>query len=573
MSDSIELKVLTFNLWGIFNSRVKEQRMKHFASKIKHYDIILLQEQFTEEDFDLIMRHTPQDVRETRYFRRFPSSFYGSGCAVISKFPIKSAFFYVYPLQGYPEMFLHGDFFANKGAALVKVEVPFASSDGVMETRVIHLYTTHLVAIYQKVTELRSWRDERYLPFRISQAISLADFISNTSNPSDTVIIGGDFNSSQRSLEVQTLLILLKRRGYSMRSVLPTPRPPSELDSTEFNPYTFSETNHFNSMKTSYFKLLKMGSDLPAQIDHILFNNNQLSLQSYEDCPDVENNYPFYVKVEDNLVPSGVVVFTKNEVPVQRTKTLFERAAIQLRQLASTKGGGVADALHKAANWLSPPSQSVSTNDTVRLPLSDHYGVAAKLSLLKDAPAQSGEVAVDRSLTDEESAVLNSVIQYLESYSGKLTRQVKLSRYIALLSLTSVILHCWLLKSSYYSQISRTSSALSQLYDIASKQDDSPTPEKSQDDSDSVKKKLQHFAMKFFVVDSNKKKKIVIPHSSFVGLSEMLCGGSGWSNPYVSASFNVLVSLTGLASLGIGMFQRAGNANILREQVKQTKLA
>lgn len=97
--DVTELRVLTFNLWGIFNSKMRAERMRHFASKVGHYDVILLQEQFTADDFELIRHTMPRKVRETRYFRRFPSSFYGSGCAVISRFPITSGMFYTFPCR------------------------------------------------------------------------------------------------------------------------------------------------------------------------------------------------------------------------------------------------------------------------------------------------------------------------------------------------------------------------------------------------------------------------------------------------------------------------------------------
>lgn len=87
----------------------------------------------------------------------------------------------------------------------------------------VHLYTTHLVAVYEKLTELQDWGQERYLPYRLSQSIALANFVTNTSQPSDHVIVAGDFNSSQGSLEVQIFKILLKRRKFHLGSALPSP--------------------------------------------------------------------------------------------------------------------------------------------------------------------------------------------------------------------------------------------------------------------------------------------------------------------------------------------------------------
>uniref|UniRef100_A0A0A9WFG0 sphingomyelin phosphodiesterase n=1 Tax=Lygus hesperus TaxID=30085 RepID=A0A0A9WFG0_LYGHE len=108
-------------------------------------------------------------------------------------------------------MIFHGDFFANKGAALIKIEVPLAvfanegetshtSMASHCETRMVHFYTTHLVAVYQKVSQLADRRQERYLPYRISQSIALARFVASTSHPSDYLVVAGDFNSAQYSM-------------------------------------------------------------------------------------------------------------------------------------------------------------------------------------------------------------------------------------------------------------------------------------------------------------------------------------------------------------------------------------
>lgn len=643
MAESVDIRVLTFNLWGIFNSRVRQERMAHFASKVEHYDLILLQEQFSPEDFELIIQKLPKSVRETRYFRRFPSSFYGSGCAVISKYPIRSAFFFTYPLQGYPEMILHGDFFANKGAALVKLEVPIRHG-GVLVTQEVSVYTTHLVAIYQKVSRLASWRLERYLPYRISQAISLAEFVCNTSKPSDCVIIAGDFNCSQRSLEVQVLLVLLKRRGYAMRSVLPTPSTLLETATSESDReaarslYTFSHRNFFNSMKTSYFKLLNMQSDIPAQIDHMFFSNNTFKLRGFEHCPDAAPGFPFFVDVDGAQVPSGVVVFTQNEVAIKRRRSLRERAANALRSFAKNKCGdgalsrgvaGLAELLYSPPP--TPKQNRSSTNTSINedgnaasgsrastgpsqqqrdvqlVPLSDHYGLAAYLHLRDPASSplsgdlsQLGAAGAASALSEEEIMVVNSVVNFLDSYVKKLRHQVTVTRYMAGVSFAIVILNVYVMKRAASNQEERTTNALRQLYAMANLSGQqsvrggrgsaaataSSSGNNGSDAVQSAAKKttafqalMQAMAPADPVADSRinaasastTATTMVVP--DFGQLSHELCARSMWTAAGGSTLLNVGASIVGTAALAIGMFQRMGNANILEDQVRKVRLS
>lgn len=260
----VRLRVLTYNVWGVFNSKLRLERLKRFAHKIPNYDIIVLQEQFLEEDFILMWNQLPLKIQDTFYYKRFTSSFYGSGCTMISRFPIVQSMFHAFPLQGYPEMVLQGDFYAQKGVALGTVLVPLSFLEGGPEegevgggTRAsthptpttntrevgegelrtvpsssssasfvpVRVYTTHLVAVYTRISQLEDWRTERYLPYRISQAISLAQFVSNTAHPDDPIIIAGDFNCSPGSLELEIMRILLKCWGFHLESGLPRPLP------------------------------------------------------------------------------------------------------------------------------------------------------------------------------------------------------------------------------------------------------------------------------------------------------------------------------------------------------------
>lgn len=589
MVNAQSITVLTFNLWGIFNSRHCPERMAHFATKVRNYDIILLQEQFSPDDFALIIELLPADIRESRFFRRFPSSFYGSGCAVISKYPINSAMFMTYPLQGLPEMVLHGDFFANKGAAHLKVTVPVETESGSIVPQEVCIYTTHLVAVYQKVSQMRSWRQERYIPYRISQAVSLADFIINTSKPTDCVIIGGDFNSSQRSLEVQVLLLMLKRHGYQMRSVLPTPNTFLEETGRNMamrdigkNLYTYSYRNRFNASKTSYFKLLKLEADIPSQIDHIFFSNNTLTLKSFEECPDAARDYAFNVEVNGTTQACGVVVFTSNdEVAVPVRPSVRERVAVSLHALATHKS---MKPLEGAIGWAARalmPSQTAAQSSPKLVPLSDHYGVAAKLYVRAfTSPSMSspppelvsfGDDGHSVPLTEEEEIVLETVVQFLDEYVARLRRHTVVTRYIAAASLGLLGFVLWSMRGAHHSHQVRTEMALQQVYNFAAQRATEARGSGTMDKVTSWVRSALYPSAHDGGATTPPPAPQAHPSPNFKVLSKELMSAPLWTQTGIGSTLTIASALVGVSSMGIGMLQRRCNANILEEQVQQLR--
>ncbi|GET86149.1 hypothetical protein, conserved [Leishmania tarentolae] len=645
-TSEVPVRVLTFNLWGIFNSKVREARMKAFAKKIEHYDVLLLQEQFSAEDFDLIFRSAPPEVQRTYAFRRFCSSFYGSGCAVISRYPITQAFFHTFPLQGCPEMLLHGDFFANKGAAMVRVLVPVTmEGDSATKAQEVTLYTTHLVAVYQKVSQMSSWKRERYLPFRISQAISLTDFIVSASRPTDHIIIGGDFNCSQRSLEVQMLLILLKRRGYDMHAVLPPPRAKldvsmAEQEREDAQPFfTFSDRNAFNSMKTSYFKLLKLEADLPSQIDHIFFSRPAFALRHFTDCPDIADGYP--CALPD--APNGIVVFTKNEVHAPPKSTWYGHLWQQL--FTGTCAPRVAETKQQPTLWSKATWSTAAQSAEDRAhyyPLSDHFGVAALLGMrvekvrsttvMSDSrAAMDGAAALE--LTSDEARILQTAIDFLEDYVCKLRSQAKVARYIGVTSFLLVTVNLWALGRLSAEEEARSAAVLESMYDMAAATTHgtaklvhqwkgvesvahglnaakgwvtnqanltlrmasklisetaapglhpSDTPEGSKRSAAMVASSSQPVprTLPTPVIDATVQNSTTTldgdatsaaARPDFRAIAEALMVRPLYASVWVSTAFNMAAAVVGTVSMAIGICQRAGNANILEEQVHQLK--
>ncbi|KAG8346141.1 putative Endonuclease Exonuclease phosphatase family [Trypanosoma vivax] len=456
-----EITVLTFNLWGIFNASNRRARMVHFASKVKDYDVIMLQEQFSEEDFELIMDHVPPEIRKQRYFRRFPSAFYGSGVAVISKYPIKSTLFFAYPLQGYPEKVHHGDFYANKGVALVRICVPCETAvapsrqackslDSVekheandagqvagSQCRDVLVYSAHFVAVYENPNDLLDWRDELYLSVRLGQCISFANFIIATSRPSDYIIIGGDFNSALDSMEVKTMLLLLKRHGYRIRSVLPNAeRPRPEMQQHERDLHMARMTFSHECMFTPTPIDVKTFTGYePVQIDHIFVSSNTLELCMYEDCPGASPEFPFTQELDGKEVPSGVVVFKKNdEVTVPPSFGTRHRVGSWVARVGGCIGVGPLGVIGRRLirDW------KVLRCSETTCALSDHYGVAARLRLLppeKENGERNNTQRCDSawpsvSLETSEEEWLLEVVEFLEDSVRDLQRQSR--RYLKL---------------------------------------------------------------------------------------------------------------------------------------------
>ena len=341
-SPSTGVRIVSFNIWGLFTSKHNAERMKHFGSKIAQFDIICLQEQFSENDFRLILAHVPAPLRDELHAKRFvSSSFIGCGLSIISKYEIISTHFTAYPVQGYAEKVYHGDYFANKGIALARVRIQrgplqqqspagslgsnVASADnhrmqflasgsfyGASPLRLaaddsydLLVYNTHLVSMYEKLSKLGSWEKEQYAPFRMSQTYFLARYISSTARIGDNIVICGDFNCDFNSPEMKLFTAVCHQQGFELAKALVT---------DDGSNMTFTADNDYNSSATSYYTLLSLEEDLPVQLDHIFFTPRTIGLMPFLSSPDVSASHQ---RVCDDGC-FGVVVFANNkEVPTK----------------------------------------------------------------------------------------------------------------------------------------------------------------------------------------------------------------------------------------------------------------
>ncbi|UZJ52516.1 hypothetical protein CBS101457_001836 [Exobasidium rhododendri] len=186
------LRILTLNVWGLaFISKAKEIRIPAIATRLaaSNYDVVALQEIWCESTDWKILRnrcsvHFP-------YSKFFYSGSFGSGLAILSRYPIISTQTKPYSLNGHPVMVHHGDWIVAKAAGCATLDVPGLGP--------LDVWVTHTVAAGgEDGTESRR-------AHRITQAYELAKFARISAERGHHVICTGDFNSTPPSLSIAVL--------------------------------------------------------------------------------------------------------------------------------------------------------------------------------------------------------------------------------------------------------------------------------------------------------------------------------------------------------------------------------
>ncbi|XP_069678320.1 putative neutral sphingomyelinase isoform X3 [Periplaneta americana] len=122
MSVETDINVFTLNCWGIPGiSKDRQARMNAIAEELAlgKYDIVCLQEVWSENDYLNIKKKTSQSLPFSHYFY---SGVFGSGVCIFSKYVIEDTFFHQWPVNGYIHKLHHGDWFGGKGIGLCKVK-------------------------------------------------------------------------------------------------------------------------------------------------------------------------------------------------------------------------------------------------------------------------------------------------------------------------------------------------------------------------------------------------------------------------------------------------------------------
>lgn len=260
MSDSATqcLSVLSANMWGPPPAKYQRERFKHLgaASWLRDYDVVLLQEVFTSEQYHDILASGARKTHPHHHW--FKSGLSGSGLVVLSRHRIVDRFFEVFQNQGHAEKFYHADYYAAKGVGFIKVEVPGLP-------RPVSFYCTHLHASYDKLSRLDfDFEKERYAHIRTAQMAQMAKFISLTSTKDDLVVVAGDFNAGTKSYEITLFEAVLSHAGLHLTS--------------SHQELTYTVENAFvHAKRAPMFSFLDMDEDLPQQLDYI-YTSHQFSV-------------------------------------------------------------------------------------------------------------------------------------------------------------------------------------------------------------------------------------------------------------------------------------------------------
>lgn len=181
---SVRLRVFNLNCWDIpYLSKHRTDRMQRLGDflNFESFDLALLQEVWSEQDFQYLRQKLSLTYPDSHYFR---SGLIGSGLCVFSRHPIQEIIQHVYTLNGYPYMVCHGDWFCGKAVGLLVLH---------LNGLVLNVYVTHLHAEYSRQKDI-------YLAHRVVQAWELAQFIHHTSKNADVVLLCGDLNMHPRDL-------------------------------------------------------------------------------------------------------------------------------------------------------------------------------------------------------------------------------------------------------------------------------------------------------------------------------------------------------------------------------------
>ncbi len=179
LATPVTVRIATMNVWGVkYQSPYRFVRMPAIGRALArhHPDIVGFQEAFVRADRQALL--APLETAGLPYHRYFRSGLVGSGLLVVSRWPIVEAFFRRYSAGGKPQRIDHGDWWAGKGVALVRIRLP--GTGGILD-----VFVTHAHARY---------RDDHYDAVRRSNMEELAAFVGESATGTVPAFVLGDFN-------------------------------------------------------------------------------------------------------------------------------------------------------------------------------------------------------------------------------------------------------------------------------------------------------------------------------------------------------------------------------------------
>ena len=159
-------------------------------------DLIGFQEAFHEKDRAILAKGLKSIGLE--YSHYFSSGLVGSGLYIVSRYPIEATFFHRFTVGGKWYKPWHGDWWAGKGIAMVRVKLP--------QGGYLHFYDTHGHANYG---------GHEYDKVVASNLEECAAFIRKSSVDGIPTIVTGDFNCTVTSSQFSGM----REKGQLVRAM------------------------------------------------------------------------------------------------------------------------------------------------------------------------------------------------------------------------------------------------------------------------------------------------------------------------------------------------------------------
>ncbi|SPO37428.1 related to ISC1 - Inositol phosphoSphingolipid phospholipase [Pseudozyma flocculosa] len=194
-ASTAQLRILTLNVWGLkYISKLRFERIRQIALRLHSpstptYDFVCLQEIWYESvDWRQLQALLSSRYPHTKFFL---SGAFGSGLAILSRWPILETRTHPYSLNGLPIHVQQGDWFVGKACGAITVHHP--------ELGLVDVWNTHFVAAGGEDGP------ESRRAHRITQAYELATNARNSAKRNRHTIVCGDLNSTPPALCLRLL--------------------------------------------------------------------------------------------------------------------------------------------------------------------------------------------------------------------------------------------------------------------------------------------------------------------------------------------------------------------------------
>jgi endonuclease/exonuclease/phosphatase family metal-dependent hydrolase len=191
LADPLTIKVLTYNVWcPPYKSSNGEARLAKIGRIIAQAtpDIVGIQEALMAAPRALLEQELENGGLTHRAY--FESGRYGSGLLIASRYPLDEIHFMRFSQGGKPFKLQHGDWWAGKGVALVRVALP--DGGGWLDFFNSHVHAGYGLAEYDSV--------------RLSNVRELAAYVALGATGTSPAIVLGDMNARPGGEQYRTLV-------------------------------------------------------------------------------------------------------------------------------------------------------------------------------------------------------------------------------------------------------------------------------------------------------------------------------------------------------------------------------